>query len=296
MRILLLGGNGQLGTALQGRLPTLGEVIVATRAECDLSQPSGVGAFVHSVKPDVIVNAAAYTAVDLAETETDDAHAANGEAAGELGRVAKDLDAFLLHYSTDYVFDGKGERPYREDDPVSPANAYGASKLAGERAIRSSGCRHLIMRTAWVYGPTGKNFFLTILRLAAERDELGIVGDQTGCPTSTLWLAEATASILSGSTPLDETLQATVHAVCAGQCSWFDFASAIIDGARVRGETFACRSIKPIATTDYPTPAVRPAYSVLDTSRLETKFGVKPSSWQDALDDVLDCKFGPRPA
>ncbi|MEQ9488835.1 MAG: dTDP-4-dehydrorhamnose reductase [Alphaproteobacteria bacterium] len=296
MRILLLGGNGQLGTALQDRLPALGEVVVATRAECDLSQPSGVAAFVQSVKPDVIVNAAAYTAVDLAETEAEQAHAANGESAGELGGAAKDLNALLLHYSTDYVFDGNGERPYLEDDPVSPANAYGASKLAGEQAIRDSGCRHLILRTAWVYGPTGKNFFLTILRLAAEREELGIVGDQTGCPTSTLWLAEATASILSGPASLDETLQATVHAVCAGQCSWFDFASAIVDGAKVRGETFACRKIKPITTADYPTPAARPAYSVLDTTRLREMFGITPLSWRDALDEVLDRKFGPSPA
>lgn len=296
MRILLLGGNGQLGTALQARLPDRGEPVVATRTECDLSDPSRVGAFVQSEKPDIIVNAAAYTAVDLAEKEPDAAHAANAASVGEMARAAKALDAVLLHYSTDYVFDGKGDKPYREDDPVSPANVYGASKLAGEQAIRDSGCRHLILRTAWVYGPTGKNFFLTILRLAAEREELGIVGDQIGCPTSTLWLADATAAILGSPALMEESLQATVHAVCAGQCSWFDFASAIVDGAKTRGETLACRKINPITTADYPTPAARPAYSVLDTTRLTDMFGVAPPSWQGALDDVMDRKFGPGPA
>lgn len=292
MRALLLGGNGQLGTALKERLIGDVDLVVATRTDCDLSDPTGVAAFVKSVKPDVIVNAAAYTAVDLAETERDAAFAANTDSVAELAKAAVSLDALLLHYSTDYVFDGSSSRPYRADDPVAPANTYGASKLAGEEAIRSSGCRHLIMRTAWVYGPVGKNFFLTVLRLAAEREELGIVADQIGCPTSTLWLADATAQILSGSAVKNTALRTTVHAVCAGQCSWFDFANAIVDGAKTRGETFLCRTVKPLTTADYPTPAARPAYSVLETSGLEQQFGVVPPNWRDALETVLDAKIG----
>lgn len=292
MRALLLGGNGQLGTALKERLAGDADLLVATRADCDLSDPAGVAEFVQSASPDVIVNAAAYTAVDLAETERDAAFATNADSVGELAKAAANLNALLVHYSTDYVFDGSSTTPYLEDGPVAPANTYGASKLAGEEAIRSIGCRHLILRTAWVYGPVGKNFFLTILRLAAERQELGIVADQIGCPTSTLWLADATAQILSGPTAEDATLRMTAHAVCAGQCSWFDFANAIVDGAKARGEALACKTIKPLTTADYPTPAARPAYSVLDTARLTQGFGVTPLGWRDALDRVLDRKFG----
>ena len=292
MRVLLLGGNGQLGTALQARLSGEVDLTVATRADCDLSDPSGVAAFVSDAKPDVIVNAAAYTAVDLAETEQEAAFAANAEAVGEIARAAADSDALLVHFSTDYVFDGTGTTPYREDDPVAPANTYGASKLAGEQAVRDSGCRHLILRTAWVYGPVGKNFFLTILRLAGEREELGIVADQQGCPTSTLWLAEATAQIIAGPATLYKDLRQTAHAVCAGDCSWFDFASAIVEGAKSRGADIKCRTINRLTTADYPTPAARPAYSVLDTSRLQDQFGVAPPDWREALETVLDQKFG----
>jgi len=278
--------------ALKQRLAGDSELLVATRADCDLVDPSGIAAFVQAARPDVIINAAAYTAVDLAETERDAAFAINADSVGALAKIAASLDALLVHYSTDYVFDGSSSTPYREDDPVAPANTYGASKLAGEEAIRSNGCRHLILRTAWVYGPTGKNFFLTILRLAAERRELGIVADQIGCPTSTLWLADATAQILSGSAAEEATLRVTAHAVCAGQCSWFDFANAIVDGAKERGEDLACETIKPLTTADYPTPAARPAYSVLDTTRLRQTFSVTPLDWRDALDRVLDQKFG----
>jgi len=292
MRVLLLGGNGQLGTALRERLSNEVDLSVVTRADCDLSNPAGVADFVTAGKPEVIVNAAAYTAVDLAETERGLAFAANAESVSQLARAAKELGALLVHYSTDYVFDGTSNKPYRPDDTVSPVNAYGASKLAGEDSIRSSGCRHLILRTAWVYGPVGKNFFLTILRLAAEREELGIVADQIGCPTSTLWLADATARIISGSAAKNAALRTTAHAVCAGQCSWFDFAAAIVEGAKERREKIACKTINPLTTADYPTPAARPAYSVLDTSRLAQDFGITPPDWRDALNEVLDRKFG----
>lgn len=291
MRILLLGGNGQLGTALQARLAGDVDLTVATREDCDLSEPSGVSDFVKAAAPDVIVNAAAYTAVDLAETERDAAFAANGASVGELAKAAIDLDALLVHYSTDYVFDGSSKTPYRTDDPVAPVNTYGASKLAGEEAIRSSGCRHIILRTAWVYGPVGKNFFLTILRLAGEREELGIVADQQGCPTSTLWLADATAHILSGPAAQDKKLRITAHAVCAGDCSWFDFSNAIVEGAKTRGADIRCHTINRLTTADYPTPAARPAYSVLDTSTLQKQFGVSPPDWREALETVLNAKF-----
>jgi len=294
LRILLLGANGQVGTELQRSLAPLGELVAATRdgrlkdgSACeiaDFDEPAGLGSLVAKTAPDVVVNAAAYTAVDRAESEPEAAFRANAQAPEAVARACAARDALFVHYSTDYVFDGSASRPYREDDPTSPLGIYGASKLAGEVAIRDSGVRHMIFRTSWVYAAHGSNFLLTMLRLAAERDELRVVADQVGGPTTAAYIAETTAAVLAQGP--DRT--GLWHLTCGGRTSWHGFAEAIMAGAVERGLIQRAPNVVPISTADYPTPAARPAFSVLDNGRLQHDFGVPALGWQDALADVLD--------
>ncbi len=294
MKILLLGGNGQVGGELRRSLTPLGEVVVATRnglladgSPCeiaDFDRPRDLSALVDRVAPDVVVNAAAHTAVDRAETEPEAALRANALAPAAIAGACASRDALLVHYSTDYVFDGSSTRPYREDDPTSPLGVYGASKLAGEAAIRDSGARHMIFRTSWVYAAHGRNFLLTMLRLAATRDELHVVADQVGSPTSAAHIADTTAAILS------RHAQSTGlwHLTCTGQTSWHGFAEAIMAGAVERGLLHEAPRVLPIRTIDYPTPAARPAFSVLDNGRLRRDFNLPAVHWREALAQVLD--------
>lgn len=289
MKLLLLGGNGQVGRALRRSLPALGQVVVATRdgadadAVADFDAPDTLVDLVRRIAPDVVVSAAAYTAVDRAESEPDAAFRINALGPAALAQGCAAIGALLVHYSTDYVFDGGGSRPYREDDGPSPLGAYGASKLAGEEMIRASGARYAILRTAWVYAAQGRNFLRTMLRLAGERDALRVVADQVGAPTPAAWIADATARIIA------HGLQGsgTWHLVAAGETSWHGFADAIMDEALAAGLLARRSRVLPIATADYPTPARRPAYSVLDTTKLRRDFGIVPPDWRDGLRATL---------
>ena len=289
MKILLLGGNGQVGRELRRSLPALGEVIVATRdgegadAAADFDQPQSLATLIETITPGVVVNAAAYTAVDKAETDVDAAFRVNAKAPAAIAMACKAADALLVHYSTDYVFDGQANRPYLEDDVTAPLGVYGASKLAGEQAIRDIGARHAILRTAWVYAAHGKNFLLTMLRLAAERDELRVVADQFGAPTPAAWIADATSALLRQGV----AESGSWHLTTRGDTSWHGFASAIMDDAHELGLLQRKPVVLPITTADYPTPARRPAYSVLDTSRLQHDFGIVPPDWQEGLKQTL---------
>jgi dTDP-4-dehydrorhamnose reductase len=249
----------------------------------DFDRPATLADLIGRIAPDVVVNAAAHTAVDRAESEPDAAYRANAEAPRHIADACAERDALLLHYSTDYVFDGQGTRPYREGDPTAPLGVYGASKLAGEQAVRDSGARHMIFRTAWVYAAHGSNFLRTMLRLAAERDELRVVADQVGSPTPAVLIADVSAKVLQRP-PLQS---GTWHLTASGDTSWCGFAEAIIDGAHARGLIERRPQITPITTADYPTPAARPAYSVLDTSALQRDFDLCLPSWQDGLGQIL---------
>jgi len=290
MKLLLLGGNGQVGRELRRSLPQLGELVVATRdggdadAAADFDAPESLAALIARIAPDVVVNAAAYTAVDKAETDADAAFRINADAVAAIARACAACGALLVHYSTDYVFDGSANQPYREDQATAPLGVYGESKLAGEQAIRASGARHAILRTAWVYASHGKNFLLTMLRLAGERDELRVVADQVGAPTPAAWIADATTAILRRGIDAPGTW----HLTAGGDTSWHGFAEAIMDEAHRRGLVARKPRIVAIPTSDYPTPARRPAYSVLDTSRLQRDFGIVPPDWREGLQRTLD--------
>jgi len=274
--ILLTGARGQIGFELARLLARHGQVVAADRSTLDLARPDAIVAAVRAAKPALIVNAGAYTSVDLAEKEAALADAVNGRAPGILASEAKRLGAVLIHYSTDYVFDGTQRTPYAEDAPTAPLNAYGASKLAGERAIAAAGARSLVLRTSWVYGLRGRNFLLTIRRLAAERDRLTIVSDQIGVPNWSRSLAEATATLVAmGLSELAERA-GLYHLSSTGEASWYEFARAILGDVQ-RPEVI------PIATADYPTPARRPAYGVLATARFESTFGFGLPNWREAL-------------
>ena len=298
MRILLLGANGQVGTELRRSLAPHGEVVATTRsgsladgARCEVADfdvPHALPALIERIAPDLVVNAAAWTAVDRAESEPAPAFRANAEAPAALASACARRGAALVHYSTDYVFDGRAARPYRVDDATAPLGVYGASKLAGEEAIRASGVRHMIFRTAWVYAAHGGNFLRTMLRLAAERDELRVVADQIGTPTPAGLIADVTAQVLRAA----PARSGTWHLTASGQTSWHGFAAAIVQGAHARGLLARVPRVVPIATADYPTPAARPAWSVLDTSRLQRDFGIRLPAWQDALGGVLDRMAG----
>lgn len=287
MKILLTGKNGQVGWELQRTLAPLGEVIAVNRQALDLANPDAIRALIRQVKPALIVNPAAHTAVDKAESEPELAMAVNGIAPGIMAEEAKRLGAAMIHYSTDYVFDGGKTTPYTEKDMPNPGNVYGKTKLAGEQAIQAVGIPHLILRTSWVYGTRGRNFLLTILRLAQERDELKIVDDQVGAPTSSRMIAEATAQILAQTRGNLGGASGLYHLTAAGQTSWYGFAAAILESqARATGVVGA--RLTPIPTSDYPLPAPRPMYSLMANDKLQRAFGVAIPAWQDGLNLCME--------
>ena len=298
--ILLTGKNGQVGAELLRLLPQVGEVVALSRDELDLSNPTDIRRAIREVRPQIIVNAAAYTAVDQAETDETTARTVNAEAPGLMAEEAKKIGAALVHYSTDYVFDGTKKTPYDETDPVNPINVYGKTKLAGEDAIRSSGLPHLIFRTSWVYATRGRNFLLTILRLATEREELRIVSDQVGAPTCASEVAAATTKILTrllrnNGVFLSLEINGTYHMSAAGQTTWYDFAKAILEKAEAgssslewlaratQGQRLVARRVTPVSTKEFRSPTPRPAYSVLSNSRINQTFGVALPNWYDQL-------------
>jgi dTDP-4-dehydrorhamnose reductase len=289
-RILIVGNAGQLGRELERLFAGVGPMVAVDRESVDLADPDQTRDLVRRAAPDVILNAAAYTAVDRAESQLAPAHAINALAPRVLAEEAVERNALLVHYSTDYVFDGSKAGPWTETDAPHPLSVYGASKLAGEQAVQNSRAKHLIFRTSWVCGPHGNNFLLTMLRLARERDRLSIVDDQIGAPTTSIELARATHAIVTGvlagrfGPPQDWS--GLYHMTCAGSVSWYGFAQAIF----ARASTLLgvkSPQLTPIATKDYPTPAARPRNSVLSNAKLHTRFGVQLASWQSALEDVL---------
>jgi dTDP-4-dehydrorhamnose reductase len=277
LRILLTGRSGQVGWELARCLAPLGELVAPDRDSLDLERPRTLAAAVAGARPDLIVNAAAYTAVDQAEREQDRAFAVNCESVEALARAAAGCGALLVHYSTDYVFDGAGRTPYVETDAPAPINAYGRSKLAGERAIARSGCRHLILRTSWVYAMRGRNFVLTMLRLARERPSLRVVSDQVGAPTWARDIAEATRAALERPVPVEGLF----HVAAGGSTTWFGFAERILKVAGLD------TPVVPIATSEYPTPAARPAFSVLDSGRFAAATGFRIGPWDVRLVSCL---------
>lgn len=286
MKILVTGAGGQVGGELATGLRPHGEVMALDRAALDLTKPDAIVAVMRDAAPDIVVNAAAYTAVDLAERERELAFAVNARAPQVLAEEAKRIGALLVHYSTDYVFDGGATTPYDESSPPAPINVYGQSKLDGERAIAASGAAAIVLRTSWVYGLTGRNFLLTIRRLARERDEIRIVADQLGTPNWSRDLAQATARLVAlGRGALAERA-GLYHFTSTGSTTWYGFARAIVgDAPKPR--------VTPIATSEYPTPARRPAYGVLATDKLERTFGFRLPAWQDGLAACLDGEARP---
>jgi len=275
--ILLFGADGQLGRALHSVLRDLGAVVPSTREDTDLTDLDAVAARIHEVAPDVVVSAAAFTDVDRAESEPELAAVLNARAPEVMAEQAHAVGAALLHYSTDYVFDGTADRPYTETDSPRPQSVYGRTKWEGEEAIQASGVRHWILRTSWLYGLRGHNFVRTMLRLGRERSELQVVDDQTGCPTSATWLAHASAGVLRQALHDDSCPEGVLHAVSRGQTSWYGFAQAIFANFGVDV------NVEPVSTEAFPRPAPRPAYSVLDTSRLRDGFGIRPTPWTEQL-------------
>ena len=293
MKILLLGKNGQVGWELQRALGVLGEVIALDFDSpppwtADFAQPESLAATVRAIAPQIIVNAAAHTAVDKAESEPDFARALNASSPAVLAREAATLGAWLMHYSTDYVFDGSGSTPWSEDSPTGPLSVYGATKLEGEQAIRASGCRHLIFRTSWVYAARGGNFAKTMLKLAKERDRLTVIDDQIGSPTGADLLADLTAHALRSVNARPE-LAGTYHAVAAGETSWHGYARHVIEFARAAGQPIrvAPEAVIAVPTSAFPTPAKRPGNSRLNTHKLRDAFGLTLPPWQAGVERML---------
>jgi dTDP-4-dehydrorhamnose reductase len=285
-KILLTGATGQVGWELARALLPLGTIVSPPRTELDLARPETLAAAVDAIAPDVIVNAAAYTAVDKAETDIAVATAVNADAPHELAQAARRRGALLIHYSTDYVFDGRKDGAYAEDAPANPLSVYGKTKLAGDCAVRESGAEHLILRTSWVYASRGKNFLLTILRLAAEREELRIVDDQTGAPSWSRLIAVSTGVVLRQDLArrADGTFQSGVFNLTAGGAvTWHGFANAIVSTARKHGMPMKCREVIPITTADYPLPAARPVNSRLDTSKIAKRYGLHLPEWNRCM-------------
>ena len=292
MKILLLGAKGQVGWELQRSLALLGQLKVCDRETVDLDNLDKLQSVIQQYSPDFIVNAAAYTAVDRAESEPDKAQRINTEAVKLLASEASNLDAWLIHYSTDYVFDGSKPTAYKEDDEPNPQSVYGQTKLDGEQAVRESGCHHLIFRTSWVYAARGSNFAKTMLRLAGERDELKVVGDQVGAPTSAELIADITALCLyhiAQDRELGGAATGTYHLTPSGETNWCDYARYVVAQALKCGVSLRCEpdNIQPITTSEYPVPAKRPANSRLDTKKLEDAFGVYLPAWQDQVERLI---------
>jgi dTDP-4-dehydrorhamnose reductase len=310
-KILLIGKGGQIGSELAVRLPRVGDVVAVDRSQLDLSKPEDIRGVIRTVRPRLIVNAAAYTAVDQAEKEQDLARSVNTDAPEIMAQEGKKFGASLVHYSTDYVFDGTKSSAYSEDDPPNPLSVYGRTKLAGEQVIQSIGVPHLILRTAWVYATRGRNFLLTILRLAAQLDELRVVRDQFGAPTCNVDIAKATVEILTQlsrdlSNPFDlSNVGGTYNITAGGVTTWYDFAVSLLDMAskatadlpwltnHLSGLPPRDVRVIPITTAEYPTPARRPSYSVLSNSRLTSTFGIKQLDWQVQLRRIFEDKFQP---
>ena len=287
MKILVLGSKGQLGQCLNDQLAMKEhDVVYTSRGQIDVAEFEVTKAQILEISPDIVINATAYTAVDKAEEEHQAAGRINHLAVANIASICNQLDCWLIHVSTDYVFDGNSEVPYKEDNPTNPQGVYGCSKLKGEMAIEASGCKYLIIRTAWVYGEYGNNFLKTMLRLGADRDELSIVGDQIGCPTYAQDIAMSIVSILS-CLDLKDSLSGIYHYCGDEPCSWYDFALAIFLEAEVQGLKTPSY-VKSITTADYPTPAIRPAYSVLDCTKIESVFDVTRSNWRDRIKIVID--------
>jgi len=301
MKILLFGKNGQVGWELQRSLAPLGELVALDfdspgPLSGDFSKPDALAATLRAVEPQIVVNAAAHTAVDSCESELARAHTLNAAAPAVLAHEAQALGAWLVHYSTDYVFDGSGNAPRGEDAPTAPLSVYGRTKLDGEDAIRSSGCRHVILRTSWVYGARGANFAKTMLRLAEERERLAVIDDQVGAPTGAELLADVTAHVLRTALERPE-VGGTYHCAAAGETSWHGYARHVIEFARAAGRPVkvAPAAIAPIPTSAYPTPAVRPKNSRLDTTKLRSTFGLTLPPWQQGVDRVLTELLKPGP-
>ena len=293
MKILLLGKNGQVGWELQRSLSVLGDVVACDfdspgEWRADFSDPESLVPLIRRLRPDAIVNSAAHTAVDKAETEPDLARSINATAPGVIAREAAALGASLVHYSTDYVFDGSGDQPRDEDAQTGPLSVYGHTKLEGEELIRASGCRHLILRTSWVYAARGGNFARTMLRLAAERDELKVIADQIGAPTGADLLADVTAQVLPR-LHADPSAAGTYHCVAGGETHWHGYARHVIEWARAHGHPVkvAPERVLAIPTEAYPTPARRPLNSRLDTTKLRTRFNLALPDWQRGVDRML---------
>jgi dTDP-4-dehydrorhamnose reductase len=295
-RILLTGATGQVGGELLKTLSSLGEVIAPERAAMDLADMASIRKTIREVRPRWIVNPGAYTAVDKAESEPEQAYAINSDAVGVIGEEAKALGAGVIHFSTDYVFDGSGNEPYVETDPTGPVSVYGASKLAGERALAESGASHIIFRTSWVYGGRGKNFLLTILRLARERPTIRVVADQFGAPTWSRDLARMTAEVIgqcegaakgAGIAEVLTDVGGVYHAAGAGETTWFGFAAEAVRLQREREPGVALAEVEAISTAEYPTPAKRPANSRMTCERLRRKFGWTMMDWRDSLQKVM---------
>lgn len=288
LNVLLIGRVGQLGWELRRTLAPMARIVCADYPDIDLCNGDSIRKWVRESQPRVVINAAAYTAVDKAETEPDRAMAINGVAPGILAEEAKKLGALVVHYSTDYVFDGTKSEPYVETDAPNPLGAYGRSKLAGDEAVRAAGGAHLIFRLCWVYGARGQNFMLTMMRLAREREKLRVVQDQVGCPTWSRLIAETSTLALQrtlGATDLG-AFTGTYHVAASGQTSWHGFAEAIVRYMPEQGKK--CQVVEPIPTTAYPLPARRPAYSTLSCEKLRRTFGLQLPPWEESLKQVLE--------
>jgi dTDP-4-dehydrorhamnose reductase len=297
MKIVLFGKGGQVGWELQRSLAPLGELVAldfdSTDFHADFSRPAALADTVRALRPDVIVNAAAHTAVDKAEAEPEFATLLNAEAPRVLAAEAAALGAWLVHYSTDYVFDGSGDAPRNEQAATGPLSVYGRTKLDGENAVRASGCKHLILRTSWVYAARGGNFACTMLKLAAERESLAVIDDQIGAPTGADLLADITAHAIR-TVQREPQLAGTYHAVAAGQTSWHGYACFVIEWARAHGLPIkvAVDAVKAVPTSAYPTPARRPLNSRLDTSKLRSAFGLVMPPWQPGVERMLTEVYG----
>ena len=296
IRVLLTGGSGQVGSALLPLLRQMGEVYAPSHAQLDLGSRQAIRDAVRAFEPALVINAAADTFVDRAEAEPAAAQRVNADAPAILAQEAARRHAILVHYSTDYVFDGSKPSPYQEDDPTSPLNVYGRTKLEGEQGVAAAGGAYFILRTGWIYASRGRNFLATMLRLGAEREALRVVDDQVGTPTPALVVAQATGEILrrcweqaAGAYELGRGLAGTYHAGCAGQASWYRFALAIFAEARERGlgARLKVRQVFPITTEEFPTAARRPRYSVLSKEKIQRTFGIQPPEWQEGLRRVM---------
>lgn len=291
LNILLLGKNGQVGWELQRSLAPLGRIMALDRNGqgdlCgDISNMDALRHTIESVKPDILVNAAAFTGVDNAQSEPEMAARLNHEAPALMAELIKELGGCLVHYSTDYVFDGSGDQPWTETDPTGPLNVYGATKLGGEQAIQASGCQHLILRTSWVYASRGNNFAKTMLRLAKERDNLNVINDQIGAPTGADLIADVTAQAIR-QWQQEPAVSGLYHLAASGETSWHQYASVVIQWAQKAGIPLAVQSVNPIPSEDYPVPAERPKNSRLDCRALESTFGLKLPQWQQGVERML---------